>query len=295
MKNCENIWRINIKTSGEDPKGFCLSNKIIGVGWAISKDAVSSFDEYLDSAKKEKGDDPDWMRGWAKAVNAINAMKVDDLVWTRKDNGTYLLGRITKTWEYSGADENRTADVVNFCGCNLLPVGSVESVPGKIFNSFIPASTVQRVFEVKDYSMWLWNKINNEKYYEFNLSNSDLFSLITSDDCEDIISAYLQDQNYSLIASSCKKSTIGVEFIMKNRINGKMIGVQVKRGWVDINCKDYEDFPYQVYLFSSHGRVINENKNIIALDKEKITKWIYENKNKVPPMILNWIEIKDTV
>jgi hypothetical protein len=297
MKTCANIWRINIKTSGQNPKDFCIKNRIIGVGWAISKNVVYSFDEYLSTAQKEKGADKDWMRGWRKAVNAVNAMKIDDLVWTRKDNGIYFIGRITKTWNYNGADENRKADVINYCGCDLEMVGSIESVPGKVVNSFIPRATVQRVGDVKDYSMCLWNKIKNEKYYDFNLSNSDIFSLMTSDDCEDLISAYLQDQNYSLIASSCKKSTMGIEYALKGRSEGDIIGVQVKKGKVDINGENYKDFPYKVYLFSSHGCVNNENKNVVVLDKNKISIWMSEekNKNKVPPMILNWMEIINAV
>ena len=291
MKTCENIWRINIKPSGENPKDFCIRNNIIGVGWAISKNTVSSFDEYLSMVQKEKGEDADWMRGWRKAVNAIHRMKIDDLVWTRKDNGTYLIGRITDTWKYSGAAENRKAHVVNYCGCDLVFVGSVEEVPGKVANSFIPPATVQRVGEVKEYSMWLWNKKKKEKHYSFNLSSSDIFVLMSSEDCEDLISAYLQDQNYSLIASSCKKSTMGIEFIMKNRSDGNIIGVQVKRGRVDIDCRDYKDFPHKVYLFSSHGCVNNENDNVVVLDKNKINLWMSENENKIPPRILHWMEI----
>jgi len=142
-------------------------------------------------------------------------MQVNDLCWTRDWDGIYYLGRIASDWIYRGGSEYREADVVNIRECDWKKVGAIDSVPGKVVNSFIPSRTVQVVDDdsVRLYSQYLFNSLSETTYYFLQPVSTDFFSLISSDDCEDIIGIFLQEEKgYRMIPSSCKADTAAYEF-----------------------------------------------------------------------------------
>ncbi len=93
---------------------------------------------------------------------------------------------------------------------------------------------------------------------------------------------YLQlEENYFLIPSSCKSDMMRYEFELKNRETGKSAVVQVKNGCVNLNSKDYNNLDSEVYLFTTKGQYLGEEKdNIHFIEPEKIVKFMQSNKKK---------------
>lgn len=294
-----NVWRINLKpgsASGIDPRKLCLTNGIVGVGWQIdyTKEPID-WETYEKEATKiyyDKGD-----KSWRPAINAIhNRMKLDDLIWTRDWQGVYYVGRITSDWYYDTSRDCEQADMINVRKCDWQKVGTIEAVPGKIVNSFIPARTVQRVTgdTIEIFSKYIYNKISGNQFYQIKIAdNSSIFSLLSSDDCEDILGLYLQlNRNYMIVPSSCKSDTMNYEYELIDRANGQKAVVQVKNGDVNLNIKDYSDIDSKIYLFTTKGNYIGKlTENIEFMESDKMEKFVFEMTNLMPQKIKNWIEI----
>ncbi len=187
------------------------------------------------------------------------------------------------------------ADVINNRSCQWHRVGVVDKVPGKVINSFIPRRTLQRIHDnaALQYSMFLYNENSKENFqYKVNVSGSDIFSLLSSEDCEDLIGIYLQTKGYFLVPSSCKNETMGYEFVLKK--DAETAVVQVKNGKVDLNVDEYRDFPGQVYLFTTKGKYLNQQttaENVITLDRNILIDFMNTNYDSLPERIKSWITI----
>lgn len=296
-----NLWRLNIKTASKNninPRIFCIEKNILGVGWSVETDNNDLSDKkYIELAteryyKKENRDS-----GWWKSANSIiNKMQINDLCWTRDDDGIYYLGKITGEWQYKNEDEFIEADVVNIRNCEWVRVGTVDEVPGKVVNSFIPSATVQMVNDntAKVFSQVTYNiKSSKEEYEDINVDSSDIFSIVSSEDCEDIVALYLQKKyDYIIVPSSCKKSTMKYEFVMINKNDGDKAVVQVKNGYVDLNIDEYSKLGVKVYLFTTKGKYLGrDNENIVCINPNEIESFIYENINIIPDRISNILNI----
>ena len=299
MRNI-NIWRLNIKTDaqeGVDPHQFCIEKNILGVGWQVETAKNSlSWDCYYKLGEEEyekKGD-----KGWKPAVNTLhNRMDIGDLCWSRNSEGIYYLGRITCDWRYENTHEYREADVVNIRECKWHEVGPVDSVPGKVVNSFIPSRTVQKVdgAGVNLYSRYLYNKLCAQSFYDLSEEHGavDLFTLISAEDCEDIVGIYLQERGYRLIPSSCKSSTMRYEFVLKSRERGRRAVVQVKQGQVNLNREEYGDAfeGGEVFLFTTQGSYTGaERENVHCLDFEKMRDFVLANREVLSDRLNRWID-----
>ena len=288
------VWRINLKTAAEDNidvTEFCRKRNILGVGWQVDNgfDGMDWETYYELGEQQFYYDNND--RGWWPAVNAVrNRMKINDLCWTRNSNGIYYLGRICRDWEYRSTSEYVSADVTNVRRCNWVDVGGVDAVPGKVVNSFIPSRTVQRIWDetVENFSQYLYSKLSNsDEYPSSELENGDLFSLISSADCEDLVGIYLQTKfNYTLIPSTCKKDTLGTEFVLKND-QGESAYVQVKQGYTSLNIDDFpkEQLPNSSdkwFLFSTssnyHGR---EASHVICLNPTEVIEFAATHRQRM--------------
>ena len=229
------IWRLNIKPDAAedvDPRKFCFDKGILGIGWPVDPEVPTDWETYCALAKdRYRGAR---RKGWRTAANAIIQMAVDDLCWTRDENANYYLGRIVGDWEYRSTDEYQKAGIVNVRPCEWFRVGGVDSVPGKVVNSFRPSAAVQRVYDETSslYSKIKFNLLSKRAVYDLhgNEDNRDLFSLISPDDCEDIVGIYLQEKHgYRLIPSSCKRDTGKTEFVLK-AVDGRRANVAGKAG-----------------------------------------------------------------
>lgn len=293
-----NIWRLNIKTdaSGDvDPRMFCINNKILGVGWAVEFDGDVDWDTYYKLAMESyynKG-----VKGWWPAVNALkNRMKENDLCWTRDWSGIYYLGRIVgEDWIYRGDKDYREADVANIRHCDWKKVGEIDSVPGKVINSFIPPRAVQRVDDesVCLYSQFLFDSLSGHTHHSQPRQSADLFSLISSEDCEDLVGLFLQEKGYRIIPSSCRIDTAAYEFVLKHAETGNAAVVQVKQGYVDLNVDDYTTLqPKEVYLFTTHGKYTGGySQNIYCISPEEIKAFALNRRGVLSDRVKTWISI----
>ena len=294
-----NVWRINLKpgsANGIDPRRLCLDRGIVGVGWQIDWQTEPVLWEAYEKEATElyynKGD-----KSWWPALNAIYyRIKPDDLIWTRDWQGIYYVGRITSEWYYETTPDCEQADIINVRKCDWQKVGTVESVPGKLVNSFIPARTVQLVNDetVGLFSKITYNTKSENKFYEIEtLVGKDIYSLLSSDDCEDALALYLQsEKGYMVIPSSCKSDTMNYEYELKHRQTGKRAVVQVKNGFVDLSTDNYNDIEAEIYLFTTKGNYYGQPKpNIHFVDKKTITDFLYSNSNLLPDKMKVWVDL----
>ena len=293
-----NIWRMNIKTDAEegiDPSKFCIRRNILGVGWQVNEDVLIDWDAYYAEGKKkyyEKGD-----RGWWPAVNAIrNRMAFDDLCWTRDGDGNYYIGKIVGEWKYCSDVDFRRADVVNVRPCKWFPTGGVDSVPGKVLNSFRAPRTVQAVYDetVSFYSKLIYNKLSEKDAYDLSSQDDlDLFALIGPEDCEDIVAIFLQEKfGYRLIPSSCKLDTKMTEFVLR-KPDGKA-HVQVKQGAVDIHLDEFAHDPCdpcEWFLFTTNGRYVGRgHDHLHCLDPSNTRDFALANRELMPSRVQTFID-----
>lgn len=292
-----NVWRLNIKTAASesvDPRKFCINRGILGVGWPVDSEEEITWENYYKLGEEGYYNEGD--KGWWPAVNAIkNRMQINDLCWTRDWDGIYYLSRITSDWIYRDGPDYKEADVVNIRECDWRKVGEIDSVPGKVVNSFIPSRTVQVVDNdsVRLYSQYLFNFLSEKPHYPLQPVSADLFSLISSDDCEDIIGIFLQEEKgYRMISSSCKADTAAYEFVLKHNTTGKTAVAQVKQGYVNLNVNDYSSLSSEVYLFTTHGEYNGGTvKNVHCIDTEEIRNFTLSKKHIMSDRLRTWIKI----
>lgn len=296
----QNVWRINLKPNadeGIDSRMFCINNGILGVGWQVDCEGDLDWETYYQRATEEyykRGD-----KSWWPALNAIkNRMAINDLCWTRNLNGIYYVGRISGEWEYKWDRENSEADIVNVRTVEWREVGTVDCVPGKVVNSFIPSRVVQAVDDesVRLYSAFLFDKLSGKQSnISLALGKEDLFSLISAEDCEDIVGLYLQDEKgYRMIASSCKSDTAAYEFVLKHSVTGNNAVVQVKQGYTNFNVEDYATILGDVYLFTTRGEYLGDlgkAPRVQCISKEEIEEFVYKRPIILSDRIKHWISI----
>lgn len=288
------VWRLNIKTAskkGVDPRRFCLDNNILGIGWQVEVDGEIGWDAYYKEAKNKYSK---YGRSWTVAINVLKKrMRKDHLCWVRDHDGTYYLGIISSDWKYVNEPSHKDADVVNIRDCVWYKVGTVDLVPGKVVNSYISGSTVQAVDDIGviNYSMYIANKLSGEYKYSIENNNSDFLSLISSDDCEDLVGIYLQYIGYNMIASSCKSDTAFYEYVMKHRETGEKAVAQVKQGAVDLNIDKYSKLGCKVYLLTTKGDYIGKgSQNVHCLDPNDMTAFALNNYYLMTERIQRWID-----
>ena len=291
-------WRLHIKPDsdvGVDPRKFCFDNSLLGIGWPVDPNGPMDWDTYYALGEEEYRDD---RKRWRAAANAVNEMELDDLCWTRDENGNYYLARIVGDWEYRSTDEYRRADIVNVRPCQWVPVGGVDSVPGKVVNSFRPSATVQRVNDTTSclYSRIKFNLLSGLTVYDLhgNEDSADLFSLISTDDCEDIVGIYLQEEHgYRLIPSSCKRDTVKTEFVLKGA-DGRRVNVQVKQGSVPLELKNFEyhpEDPCEWFLFQTEGNYHGEgDEGLRCLSPNEMCDFAFANRNIMSDRVRTFID-----
>ncbi len=296
------LWRLNIKPDaqeGVDPVRFCLDKQILGVGWPVDSDSPLDWKTYCRLGQRAYR--RRWRQGWRAATNAIHdRMKKDDLCWTRDPDGNYYLGQITGDWEYRSARRYREADIVNVRPCRWFQIGGVDSVPGKVLNSFRPSRTVQAVDDETSlfYSKLKYNQLSGEAAYDLSSDERlDLFALISPEDCEDIVGIYLQEiHGYRLISSSCRRDTVKTEFVLK-KADGEQAYVQVKQG-VPLNKDEFKrdkSNPCQWFLFTTNGQYTGRGHNHVhCLKPNDMHEFALAHRNLMSDRVQTFIDFCDS-
>ena len=217
-------------------------------------------------------------------------MERDDLVWMRSPQGIYHLCMITGDWEYRDLPDNRDADIVNVRSVEIVEVGVSIHVPGKVIACFRPSRTVQRINDdtALAYSQLLWRKLNGQTAPE-KTEGADLFSLISSEDCEDLIYVYLQAMGWIVYPAQRQSDTLAYEFVLRHRQDFREAVVQVKTGWspVDLNA-----LPLSVdvaFAFQVNGQYSGQHPRAVIINRDDVLRFVDLNPRLVPPAVNIWI------
>lgn len=289
------IWRINLKPGageGVDARQHCLDKAVVGIGWQVDFDEDSiTYESYQVKAKETYGDS-----SWWPAFNAIcHRMEEDDLIWTRDWNGIYYLGQVKGRWYYDGTEDASKADIVNVRNCRWYKIGTVEAVPGKLVNCFIPARTLQKVHDatVSAFSMITYNEKSGTNRYDIPvIAGLDIFSLLSSEDCEDALALYLQyTYDYMVIPSSSRADTMAYEYVLVNKRTGQKAVAQVKNGHNILNADDFSKIEETVFLFTTKGHYVGQQtERLHFIDPDIIRAFLFEKIELLPDKMKIWVK-----
>ena len=307
------LWRIHLRPDAQehvDPAEFAIQQNILGVGWQLEIiendlteadwiDYINLVNNYVQLNDFEGANQ--WLAGWNTiVVNALHdGMAIDDLCWARDRNAIYYLGRVVGDWEYRSDDNFQAADLVNVRECEWVEIGGVDSIPGKVLNSFIPNRTLQRVWDDSSlvYSKLIYNQMQQEPIYvEPEFEEMNLFSLLDPFNCEDLVAIYLQKcHGYILIPSTCNRKIQNTEFVLKKP--NEVAYAQVKQGVINLNRDCFQTdlgIPDKWFLFTTEGNYLGpENERVICLNLEEMEDFAFENVDIMPnkiQRIINFLE-----
>jgi len=223
-------------------------------------------------------------------------IKLDDLMWTRDENHVYYLARVVRPWSYIGKRENLDADVINTVGVRMIRVGVESHVPGKIIAAFRAGRTLQRVIDptIAAFSKHVFNQLARSSIYSAKPFRLDIFSLLSADDCEDLVYVYLQTRGYIVFPSRRQRDTQSYEYVLVHRKTGREAIAQVKTG-KDVIPIDNASWPQpvdRVYAFSPNemykGR---RSKKVHLLRRRQMLEFMKGNRSLLPPAIGTWMDI----
>lgn len=291
------LWRLHLRPTPKNGKtqndvvDYCIQNNIAGIGWPVSSKPSSPM-EYANLVKETYG------KLTASAAFATKP-QAGDFIWARSRNGEYYLGRLDQDqggWYYSDRPLHLDLDIPNQRKCHWVFIGNEANVPGKIVACFRPVNAFQAINDqqMERYSEWLY--INPKGVSETVTSSSRkvepaaFFKMISADDCEDIVGLYLQKaKGYCLIPSTCKRTTIGYEFILHHGITGKTAAVQVKQGSVALDERLIK-VADRIYLFSTQGTVSAIAPNVEVISSHELYAFVIQHEHLLPQKIKFWLQ-----
>ena len=290
-----NVHRIHIRpTGGNDDMTmtfqYCLDYQILGVGYRIpDHNEIQNWDDYHNIAVDIHKE----LRACQYIHDWVNN---EDLAWTRDPKGKYYLARVTSGWEYWMAQEaiEENIDIANIFRCEIREV-ELDSVPGKIKACFIPGRMIQPIADerARAYSMYLWNKLSNEQFYEVPpWENDGIFMLLDDEETEDVVFMYLQTKGYYVVPNSRKKNTMTFEYLLIDSSNFERAWVQVKTGNTHLNRDDYLDHGHKVFLFQSNEYYEgSDSENVTCITKDELWEFMEEKRDLLPKSIQNKLDM----
>ena len=252
---------------------------------------------------------------WPYAIKyLIEDVEVGDHVWIHQKGEYYLCKAEEKIlFGKSIDDEFLSLDLGHARKAKWLNIPE-RYVSGSIQRGTIARRSIQKINILKkeeDYHDFIFNKLSDDQNWQPDIKIDELsrlvskikidnlFSLMSSDDFEDVISAYLQSKEWVLIKSTCFRSKPKYEFSMLNK-ESKVCHVQVKAGTPSCRLRpsDYSTNERDeiVFLFSTHknpypGKSIN---GVNTLAHEDVFEWVKENvwSLTTPLKLRLWIFLK---
>ena len=304
------VWRLQVNTGGSNISDYCLNNHVAAMGWSLEdisecdRNAIKSFDDYDKYAAERYGD-------YSSVERLYYEVKENDIIWMRsKKDGKYYFGRVRKEskWVFNqnaiGIDAANQR--INIDWYPATEKADEESVPGAISTAFIRGSTLQRIKKegVEAYSQLLFNKVHDYTKDPFRYQNPDLslieshfYSLLQPEDVEDLLALWLYDtKRYVCIPSTNKIATPKYECVLidPNDRERKHIYIQVKKGKVNLDAKDYLGLKGETYLLTTEGEVINDKKyeNIFSVKPSTIFQFAIDpdKSHIIPENVLYWVK-----
>jgi hypothetical protein len=282
------LWRIHIRPDGGDPArsyAFCLRKEVIGVGWAIDNDEPLPLERYLELSADAY---PDGTGN--STVRRLASMAMGDLVWMRSTDGVYHLCKVHGPWKYEASREARAVDIVNTRRVEIAEVGVEIHVPGKIIAAFRSARTVQRINDeiALAASVLIWNKLTDD-HLPVALPASDIFSLLSTTDCEDLISVYLQTLGWVVYPARRRSDTSAYEFVLRHRSDHREAVVQVKTGYSVIDLGAMPSSVDVAFAFQPNDQYTGRNPKAVRIKRDDVLGFIAANPRLVPDAVSEWI------
>lgn len=319
------IWRLQTRTDNKTNKevsALCIEKSVLAMGWSANDEHIDKnlrkseiqaarlniqeWEQY-ESLIREYGVYDGKIGGSVRCL--YQDVKENDLVWVRK-GGHYYLGRVLagSQWQYDADEAVLMMDASNQrSNIEWHEVGDEADVPGAVATSFIQGRTIQRIHAkgIKEYSMLLYNELCKKEHYsgvKITTSKGDsklkvetrvFYSLLSTDDCEDLLCAWLYyKKGYITIPSTNKKSTPLYECVLKDPETGKSIYIQVKKGKDNLSARGYIHLKGEVYLLTTEGTVDmnGANKKIVEVDPEELYDAVKNGvlDNVLPDSIRHW-------
>jgi hypothetical protein len=286
------LWRIHLvpqpgQGRGEDVPNFCITRKIVGIGWGV-EGAPTSKDEYLSLYRQV----PHYPKRKGSVDRFLNDVKQHDLVWTRKGM-TYYLGEVGE-WEYRGGEEYKNAEIFNVRPYDWIEV-SEDEVPGVVVTGFIKGQTIRKIPNphAVEYSRYLYAKRKGYDIPKQERSKEGILELIGAIDLEDVVAIYLQRTKQVVVfPTTSKKGTPDVECYGVSSENGEPICWQVKTGNEKIIESKFAKFEGKAYLFQLAEWQDAPASNCVRLSVEEIYNFVLDPKNKIlmPKRVRTWLD-----
>ncbi len=292
-----NTWKFTIKPASE--KGFnafefCKNNSYIGLGWsgAYAEKKPTNYDEAKSLLKKEYKKIP------YQVKHMIESVKENDHLWIHK-KGKYYLCIAGKEILY---DNDISSDFLKYDLGHIRKVDWLEIpeifVSGSIQRGTIAQRMIQKITLSKreqEYSLLLakeltknieWKPAINDEELQLTLKSTDncqLFSMMSPDDLEDVVSFYLQSKEWRLTKSTCFRSKPFFEFSMLNSKN-EACYVQVKSGknpnkLPPLDYKEHVTDNSFIYLFSTNRNAYcgGSVERVIPIHHKELIQWLLSN------------------
>ena len=282
-----NLFRIHIRPRGgtDDMVAtfqYCMDQRILGVGWRV--EGLPNTDDWsvYENAAKHVHDSLQQPRYIYENVQK------GDLAWTRDPYGQYYLARVIGGWEYLATSKSleMDIDIANVFRCNFLPV-DLDAVPGTVVSKFgFRGRSIQRIHNpgALAYSQHVWNKEADERVYEVNVDDfPDIFSMLDSEETEDLVFLYLQSQGWYVVPNSRKGNTLRFEFMLAHSETGEKALTQVKTGDVRLNVDSYAKAPQRIFLFQSNEYYDGQGtENVRCISRRSLSDFLRERRHVLP-------------
>jgi len=299
----QTTWKLTIKPNGDkstDAFKLCKEKGLLGVGWSLFYEKEIPKD--LEDAKKIVGG---LNHKWPSPVKYLmEDMKPGDHVWIHQ-GGLYHLCKADSDLLFGQAIDDKLKDKTIYDEYDLGHARRAEwvevpekYVSGKIQRGTIAQRMIQRIIVTEsefEYHSYLFDKLSNDQNWKpvidnielknriYEINANDFFGIITPDDAEDIVAAYLQSLNWVLIKSTCFRSKSKFEFSMINKKKETCL-VQVKTGDIRLNPESYrqdaaKNANTKIYLFSFNTELYGKPPvpGVIPIEHDKIMDFVKKN------------------
>jgi hypothetical protein len=291
------IWRLNAAGDDQrraDSSEFCIANEVVGFGWPVDPDEDGmAWDTYLHRAKEKyngvSGSE------WSSTVTSLKRrMVTGDLCWTRNPLGKYYLGRVLGVWQYRSKDGYREAGVVNTRFCQWFEAGDAFEVPGGILSSFRSPRLLQRIpgEGIEVFSGFRFNGLAQKSHYEFSQRQCDFFSLLSLEECQDLVGIYLQMQGFLVMTGSCKTDTNHFEFLLRHQTSGRHAAVRMRKGHEPIELGRWDQFEGDVFVFQKNGYYAGAaTPNVTRIASEDLLQFCLSHEKVLPASLQRWLKV----
>lgn len=283
----------------------------MGIGWSYvfkNHTILSLEDSYR--ALKELEEKERKMSGAVKTL--MDEVKEGDLVWIHQA-GDFFLCKVSDNEPVLGAaidKEYQEYDLGHARNAKWVLVPEVL-VSGHVQRCTIAPRTIQRIRcseAEKESFNFMHSELARDPQWFPDMDETEtgamlrttpyeeLLELLSPDDHEDLVAAYLQFQGWTLVKSTCYRSKPKFEFRMV-RAGPSFAHVQVKSGRVPLMPSEYRNCVSEgdrVFLYSTHEMPYpgNPESGVETLSPRQVLQWAESNPWALPTGFKIRLQIK---